>query len=43
VEAAPWLAGEPTGEVPPDELYRKLKPFEERVAADIEDDRRRDA
>jgi hypothetical protein len=39
VEAAPWLVGEPTGEVPADELYRKLKPFEERVAADIEDGR----
>jgi hypothetical protein len=43
VEAAPWLVGEPTGEVPPDELYRKLKPFEERVAADIEEERQRGA
>jgi hypothetical protein len=37
VEAAPWLVGKPAGEVPPDELYDKLKPFEERVAADIEE------
>jgi hypothetical protein len=36
VEAAPWLVGEPDGTVAPDELYEKLKPFEERVAEDIE-------
>ena len=36
VEAAPWLVGEPDGTVAPDELYEKLKPFEERVAQDIE-------
>ena len=38
VEAAPWLIGEsePHEEVPPDELYDKLRPFKERVAADIE-------
>ena len=36
VDAAPWLVGEPGKEVGPDELYEKLKPFEERVAADIE-------
>ena len=38
VDAAPWLVGEsePDEAVPPDELYEKLKPFEERVAADIE-------
>lgn len=36
VEAAPWLVGKPDGTVEPDELYEKLKPFEERVAADIE-------
>jgi hypothetical protein len=36
VEAAPWLVGKPEGEVDPEELYDKLKPFEERVAADIE-------
>jgi hypothetical protein len=36
VEAAPWLVGK--GEVPPDELFDKLKPFQERVAADIRDD-----
>jgi hypothetical protein len=37
VEAAPWLVGEsePHEEVPPDELYEKLKPFKERVADDI--------
>jgi hypothetical protein len=40
VEAAPWLVGEsePHEEVAPDELYEKLKPFQERVAADIEQD-----
>ncbi|MDQ6818221.1 MAG: hypothetical protein M3018_12565 [Actinomycetota bacterium] len=36
VEAAPWLVGEPGEEVSPDELPEKLKPFEERVAEDIE-------
>jgi hypothetical protein len=36
VEAAPWLVGEPGKRVPPEELYEKLKPFEDRVAADIE-------
>ena len=38
VDAAPWLVGEsqPHEAIPPDELYEKLKPFEERVAADIE-------
>jgi hypothetical protein len=37
VDAAPWLVGEsePHEEVPPDELYDKLKPFKERVAQDI--------
>jgi hypothetical protein len=37
VEASPWLVGEsePHEEVPPDELYEKLKPFKERVAEDI--------
>ena len=40
VEAAPWLVGEsePHEEVPPEELYDKLKPFKERVADDIRDD-----
>src|SRR4051812_34951087 len=40
VEAAPWLVGEsePHEEVPPDELYEKLKPFKERVAEDIKED-----
>jgi hypothetical protein len=37
VDAAPWLVGEPRKAVGPEELYDKLKPFEERVAADIED------
>jgi hypothetical protein len=39
VEAAPWLVGEsePQEEVPPEELYDKLKPFKERVAEDIRD------
>src|SRR5215216_2857569 len=39
VDAAPWLVGEsePHEEVPPDELYDKLKPFKERVADDIKD------
>lgn len=36
VDAAPWLVGEPTKPVGPGELYDKLKPFEDRVAADIE-------
>ena len=39
VEAAPWLVGKPGQEVDPDELYEKLKPFEERVADDIETSR----
>jgi hypothetical protein len=40
VEAAPWLVGEsePHEEVPPDELFDKLKPFKERVAEDIRED-----
>jgi|SRR6188472_3780729 hypothetical protein len=39
VDAAPWLVGEsePHDEVPPEELYEKLKPFKERVAEDIKD------
>jgi hypothetical protein len=36
VAAAPWLVGEPGTTVPPEQLYEKLKPFEERVAQDIE-------
>jgi hypothetical protein len=40
VEAAPWLVGSPGKEVAPEELYEKLKPFEERVAADIEEGER---
>ncbi len=40
VEAAPWLVGDPQTEVAPDELYEKLKPFEERVAEDIEHGKR---
>ena len=38
VDAAPWLVGGPAKPVPPEELYEKLKPFEERVAADIEEE-----
>ena len=36
VEAAPWLVGDPHTQVPPEELYDALKPFEERVAEDIQ-------
>jgi hypothetical protein len=43
VEAAPWLVGAPDGKVDADELYEKLKPFEERVAEDIESSRRSDS
>jgi hypothetical protein len=41
VEAAPWLSGEsePQRAVDPDELFDRLKPFQERVAADIRDER----
>jgi hypothetical protein len=44
VEAAPWLVGEsePQEEVPPDELYEKLKPFKEQVAEDIRESERED-
>jgi hypothetical protein len=40
VEAAPWLVGEsePHEEVPPEELYEKLRPFKDRVARDIKKD-----
>lgn len=40
VDAAPWLVGtaQPKEEVPPDQLFEKLKPFKERVAEDIRDD-----
>jgi hypothetical protein len=40
VEAAPWLLGtsEPKKAVPPDKLFEKLKPFQERVAEDIRDE-----
>ena len=39
VEAAPWLVGEsePHEEVPPEQLFEKLRPFKELVAEDIED------
>jgi hypothetical protein len=41
VEAAPWLSGEsePQRAVDADELFDRLKPFQERVAADIRDQR----
>jgi hypothetical protein len=40
VEAAPWLigTGEPDRRVEPDELFEKLKPFQERVASDIKEE-----
>ena len=39
VEAAPWLVGEsePHEEVPPEELYEKLRPFKDKVADDIKE------
>lgn len=39
VAAAPWLVGEPGETVTPKKLYERLKPFEEQVAADIEEHR----
>ena len=41
IEAAPWLAGEPTpkSELPADELFEKLKPFKDLIEEDIEADR----
>ena len=38
IDAAPWLLGgdAPEREVPPDELFDKLKPFKDLVAEDIE-------
>src|SRR5215213_2706916 len=40
VDAAPWLVGDSskTDEVPPDEMFDKLKPFKDRVAEDIRED-----
>ena len=40
VEAAPWLVGDSdqTEEVPPDEMFEKLKPFKDRVSEDIRED-----
>jgi hypothetical protein len=40
VEAAPWLVGDSdqTEEVPPDEMFKKLKPFKDRVSEDIRED-----
>jgi hypothetical protein len=40
VEAAPWLVGDSneTDEVPPDEMFEKLKPFKDRVSEDIRED-----
>ena len=39
VDAAPWLVGdsEPDAELPPEELYDKLKPFKDKVAEDIKE------
>jgi hypothetical protein len=40
VEAAPWLVGsrDPEREVPPEELFERLKPFKDRVSDDIRQD-----
>ena len=40
VDAAPWLVGDSdqADEVPPDEMFEKLKPFKDRVAEDIRED-----
>jgi hypothetical protein len=40
VEATPWLvgSGEPEHEIPPDELFERLKPFKDRVSEDIRGD-----
>ena len=40
IEAAPWLLGgtTPEREVPPEELFDKLKPFKDLVEHDIEDE-----
>lgn len=40
VDAAPWLIGEgqPEHPVDPDELFERLKPFQERVEDDIRED-----
>jgi hypothetical protein len=40
IDAAPWLLGgtAPDREVPPDELFEKLKPFKDLVEHDIEDE-----
>jgi hypothetical protein len=42
VDAAPWLVGEsePHDEVPPEELYDKLRPFKDKVAKDIKESER---
>lgn len=39
VDAAPWLVGEsePHAKTPPEELYRTLKPFKDKVADDIKE------
>lgn len=37
--SCPWLIGEPGNKVPPGKLYGKLKPFQQRVAEDIEQGR----
>jgi hypothetical protein len=40
IDAAPWLLGgtAPNREVPPEELFDKLKPFKDLVEHDIEDE-----
>lgn len=39
VDAAPWLVGEsdPHAKTAPEELYETLKPFKEKIAADIKE------
>jgi hypothetical protein len=40
VEATPWLvgSGEPEREIPPEELFERLKPFKDRVSDNIRGD-----
>jgi hypothetical protein len=44
-DAAPWLIGssEPDKAIPPEEVFEKLKPFEELVAEDIRETRDRES
>ena len=40
VDAAPWLVGDSdqADELPPDQMFEKLKPFKDRVAEDIREE-----